>query len=217
MWYSILPFCSDIRLIGQVIQTGENKQIILNCSVTGVYNTNDITEFQFNDDDSSLCRKTRQLSESEGRTDKPYTQLLNDGTTCQLIIPKATKADFVGYQCQVKLQFPTGRYCYILSETIIPYEEVQTTTLSGEELTPGEVFITTTDMLLNDSSSIIITIKAEIIDAIVIIVAIVAVVAIVLIVAVVVVKAMKYFCKYRQHVPRLPDRLLDNEERREGT
>ena len=122
----IISCHTDVRLTGHVIQTGEKKQIILNCSVTGIHNTSNVVEIRFNDDKLYSCRKMEWPNEPEGSIDKPHTHLLDNDTTCQLTIPTAAKADIKHYHCRVKLELSpetVERTCYLMSETIIPSEE----------------------------------------------------------------------------------------------
>lgn len=121
--FIIITSChTDVRLTDHVQQTGKNKQLILNCSVTGIHNISNVVEFRFNDEKSYSCTKTGWPNEPEGNTDKPYVQLM-DNTTCQLIIPNAAKADFTDYYCRVKLALSresADHTCHLLSETITP-------------------------------------------------------------------------------------------------
>lgn len=121
--FIIITSChTDVRLTDHVQQTGKNKQLILNCSVTGIHNISNVVEIRFNDEKSYSCTKTGWPNEPEGNTDKPYVQLM-DNTTCQLIIPNAAKADFTDYYCRVKLALSSesaDHTCHLLSETITP-------------------------------------------------------------------------------------------------
>lgn len=88
----------DISVTSDVRQTGDNMQIVLNCSVTGIHNTSSIIEIWFNDDKLYSCQKIGWPNEPEVDVDKPHVRLLDD-TTCQLTIPNATKSNFVEYYC----------------------------------------------------------------------------------------------------------------------
>ena len=217
---------SDTRLTGQVIQTGGNRQIILNCSVVGSYNKNNIKEFKFNDNPSYSCSKIRPPK---------YAHLLDDGTTCQLIIPKATKANFKNYRCRVKFQIQKTRYiryCYLLSEITIHYENVFTTTPSEEPLmtthsragritTPEEIFINESD-LPNTVETFLIVIGA-LLTVIVIVVATVIVIVIVIVVIATVYLRQRTRRQPRTEVyniiynPQLSAPLLNVIQPREGT
>ena len=161
-------------MTGQVIQTGENRQIIFNCSVVGIHNTNTVLEFRFNDDKSYSCRKKRWPYEPEDNRDKPHAHLLDDNTTCQLLIPNAIITHLEDYYCRAELWIwpeESQSSCYLLSETV---------TLSEASIT---------DAIREHKSyttTIIITISAAII------------LILLLIVAVVVVKKMKYCCQHGQ-------------------
>ena len=140
------PSISDTRLTWQVKPiSGDKQQIILNCSAIRLYKRN-AWGFRFY---GYSCSTTKWHKTPQGSANTLYTSLLDDGTTCQLIIPKAmcTKADFKNYQCQVK--FKTIYHCILCthsSEINIPNEGF-TTTLFGE--TP----ITTLDEIQNDRSN----------------------------------------------------------------
>ena len=109
-------------------QITENRRIILNCSVIGSYNEKDIQKFQFNSNPSHSCTKTTKASNNSKK--KPYVRRLDDGTTCQLIIPKATNAKYAKHQCRVRIKHTT-QLCFFQSEIIISYKEEFTTTLSA--------------------------------------------------------------------------------------
>jgi hypothetical protein len=174
---------TDIRVTGDVLHAGDNKRIVLNCSVTGIHNTSNIVEIRFNDDESYSCRKARWPNEPEGSTDKPHVRFLDD-TTCQLTIPNAAEANYIEYYCRVKLQLSpvsSKRNCYLLSETIIPSEEA----------------------IISDNDVIVTTEKLSTIHVVIIIIVPVLVVVLVLLSilpAVVVIKAMKYCHQERQRV-----------------
>ena len=226
---------SDTRLTGQVTQTGGNWQIILNCSVVGSYNKKNIKEFQFNDNQSYSCSKIRPPKALKDGTDTPYTRLLDDGTTCQLIIPKATKANFINYRCRVKFRIQIRymyvvyvRFCYLWSEKTITYKAVFMTTPFGqspntiplrERLTTipsGEARITTF-IIQNDRSNTVTKTEAFVIGGILLVS---------LIATVIVVKAMKYSCQRVRRQPpnevhinnqQLFECLLNVIQQREGT
>lgn len=104
---------------GQVTEKGH---IILNCSIIGSYNKNNIKDFQFNDDPSYLCDKKPTVPND---STTPYVRPLDDGTTCQLIIPKPANADYTNYRCRVRIK-RQAQSCYLSSDTITidPYEGV---------------------------------------------------------------------------------------------
>ena len=200
---------------------GENRQIILNCSVAGFYNKNSIKEFQFNDNPLYSCSKTGWSKVPKGSANTPYTRLLDDGTTCQLIIPKATEADFINHRCRVKFQIGFKQSCYLLSE---PYEAPSITILTGEPLMTTNPGVTPTAILEevfrtggNDPNTVT---KIEAF-------AISGVVLVSIIVTVIVVAVIKYSCqrKRRQlpmevhlHVnnPQLLEHLLNVAQQGEG-
>ena len=124
-------------------QISENRQIILNCSVIGSYNKKDVQKFQFNNNPSHSCTKTTKVPNDS--TNTPYVRLLDDGTTCQLTIPKATNANYTKHRCRVRIKHPT-QLCFFRSEITIPYKEVFTTTRFGEfsaTISSEESFTTT--------------------------------------------------------------------------
>ena len=220
----------------KVTQTGGNRQIILNCSVVGSYNKINIKEFQFNNNPSYSCSKFRPKAPKDG-TNTPYTRRLDDSTTCQLIIPHATKADFTEYRCRVKFQIQiryiytvSVQWCYLWSKITIPYEDIFTTTLFGENpttspprqlltttysgelearnTTPDEIFV-----IQNDRSNTITKIEAFIIGGVLLVS---------LIAMVIVVKAMKYSCQRIKRQPPINNQqlfecLLNVIQQREGT
>ena len=113
----------------------EKGQIILNCSIIGSHNKNIINDFQFNDKPSYLCDRKTTAPTCNHSTSTPYVCLLDDGTTCQLIIPSPTNADYTNYRCRVGIR-PQAQTCYSDTITISPHEGVQpplTTTNSKPE------------------------------------------------------------------------------------
>ena len=116
-------FFSDITvtLKGDVTEEG---QIILNCSIIGSHNKNIINDFQFNDKPSYLCDGKTTAPTCNHSTSTPYVCLLDDDTTCQLIIPSPTNADYTNYRCRVRIR-PQAQTCYSDTITISPYEGVQ--------------------------------------------------------------------------------------------
>ena len=164
-------------MTGHVIQTGENRQIILNCSVVGIHNTNTVLEFRFNDDKSYSCRKKKWPYEPEDNRDKPHAHLLDDNTTCQLLIPNAIITHLEDYYCRVELWIwpEEGQSsCYLLSKTVTLSEASITDTIREHK---------------SHTTIIIITIPAAIVLTLLLL--IVAVV-------VVVVKTVKYRCQHGQ-------------------
>ena len=179
-------YYTDVRVTGHVVQIGDNKQIVLNCSVSGMHNISSVIEMRFNDEKSFSCSKTSWPNEPGGSIDKPYVRLLDD-TTCQLTIPNATKANFIAYHCRVKLQLSpvtSRRNCYLLSEKIIPSEKA---------------LILNNDVMSSSENDL--TVQVHVLAIIVIVPVVVVVLALLSILPVVVViKAVRYWLKERQPV-----------------
>ena len=193
---------TDVRVTGHVLQIGDKKQIVLNCSVTGIRNTSNVVEMRFNDEKSFSCRKTSWPNEPGGSIDKPYVRLLDD-TTCQLTIPNATKANFVEYYCRVKLQLLPGtsrRNCYLLSETIIPSEEVDN------------------DVILSNENGLTIQVHVAVIIIVPVVVVVLALLSILLVIAVMATKHKKAGQSLSPQNPDLRQPMIDNSQRGyEGT
>lgn len=106
-----------------------------------------IMNFQFNNNPSYSCNTTTKAPNHS--TNTPYARLLDDETTCQLIIPNATTTDYRKYQCQVIITHTQQKEgsCFLQSKEITiqnPYKEF-TTILNGEFSTtpPSEESLST--------------------------------------------------------------------------
>ena len=121
LWPLLSSYYAGIRMTGQVIQTDENKHIVLNCSVVGIHSTNTVLEFRFNDNKSYSCRRKRWPNEPEDNQNKPRAHLLDDNFTCQLLIPNPAEMHLAEYYCRAELwiwQEETQSSCFLLSESV---------------------------------------------------------------------------------------------------
>ena len=189
---TIISCYTDVKLTGHIIHTNENKQIILNCTVSGIHNTSNVVEIRFNDDKLYSCIKSRWPNEPEGSIDKPHAHFMNkDIIICQLTIPNAAKADFVDYYCRVKLQLSSktfNRNCYLLSKTVpmTPSED------AGTSLSDTDMMTTHVNNVSTVHLATIITVPIAII-----------VICLILLSIIPVRKAMKC-CHHKSHYDYLP-------------
>lgn len=184
---------TDVRVTGHVLQIGDNKQIVLNCSVTGMHNTSSVVEMRFNDEKSFSCSKTSWPNEPGGSIDKPYVRLLDD-TTCQLTIPNATKANYIAYHCRVKLHLSpvtSRRNCYLLSETITPSEEA---------------FISDNDEMSSSENDLTVQVHVAVIIIVPVVIVVLALLSILPVV--VVIRAVKYWHQPPQY-DNIPEELQE--------
>ena len=186
---TIISCYTDVKLTGHIIHTNENKQIILNCTVSGIHNTSKVVEIRFNDDKLYSCTKSRWPNESEGSIDKPHVHFMDEDTIiCQLTIPNAAKADFVDYYCRVKLQLSSktfNRNCYLLSENVT--------------MTPSKTSLSDTDVMMTHENNVSTVYIAAIVTASIVF----CLILLSIIPVMIVVKTILYCCKERKYEPPL--------------